>query len=478
MLITPSRKNWYRLLLIMVFFAFLSAFFMIFLPHIKEEGRYTIASMEMFYNHYYWQPTTYGAHYRRPPFFNWLTLPIMHWIGAQNVLVASRIVAASGTVLLALMLWFFSLHLFKNKVFAIFSVAVLFSGDFLLGKAWVAYPDTWFAFFTFTAISCMWISIKEQRPLFWIPIPFVLFAALLTKAFTCYIFYATALLVVTIGLGWSKNWRYLLKPASILAHALVIILPLTWFLLPESTGLAGMLGDVSGSMAQPEQFTWLGYFLKILSTPFSFIYLLLPIDILVLYCLYRYKKYPTIQPVTRLDGQSIKLLIWIIVLSILPYWFSTAHLLNPRYLFPLLPMIAIVLAYCVWRAGEKMVGFAILILIFELFLKCILVILISHPGKFTSVDFSLDQIANDALKQSQSYANLIYVSDFDDGGYGVNIASKINIIRWPQPPLTTAPEPLTKGCVLSQVNSTKWGVVPKVYHVNNGRGKPIYVYCK
>ena len=285
-LFSIPRIYWRPLLTAMVFIAAISLFFTIFLPYYGEDGRYTLASLEMYYDHYYWQPTNYGGYYDRPPLFNWLTIPIMHVIGPQQVLVATRIAAASASVLIGVMLWFLTLRLFGNRLFAIFTVAAFFSGDFLFRRGWIASPDTWFSLGTFTAISFMWLSIKEQRPLYWIPVPIALFGAVLAKAITAYVFYGTALIVIWVAY---EHRSYLFKPASIFAHLAAVALPVMWFTLLPHSQWHTVLQDVT-SRTIGHSFDWGHYFTKITLSPIDIIIRSGPVTFLALYSVYRQKK--------------------------------------------------------------------------------------------------------------------------------------------------------------------------------------------
>lgn len=461
---------WRPLLTGIVFIAAISLFFTIFLPYYGEDGRYTLASLEMYYDHYYWQPTNYGGYYGRPPLFNWLTIPIMHIIGPRQVLVATRIAAASASVLIGAMLWFLTLRLFGNRLFAIFTVAAFFSGDFLFRRGWIASPDTWFSLGTFTAICFMWLSIKDQRSLYWIPVPIALFGAVLAKALTAYVFYGTALIVIWVA---CENRSYVFKPASIFAHLAAVALPVIWFTLLPNSQWHAILRDVS-ERTMGHAFNWSHYFIKITLSPIDIIIRSGPVTFLALYCLYRQKKPAQPSTLPALNHKPIQLMVWILILSILPYWLSPSFLAF-RYLIPVLPLMAIVFSWCIWRAGEKMVSITILVLIFELAFKCVSSF-IGLPW-FEGMDYPQQQIANDIIQRTK---NTVLYAEVGNG-FGANMVSLINTTLWPKAPIMWAPPSLTQGCVMVNVNTPEWqqwGKLEQTYKIYTHKYFYIYLYCR
>ena len=461
------KNYWFPVLWCISIVAFISLYFTIFLPYNGEEGQYTISALEMAYRHYYWQPLSYGSFYWRPPLYNWIIIAVMHLTGASHILVAARIVAASASLLTGLMLWFLAFRIFRQKLFAILSVATFFSGDFLFRRGWIAYSDPLFALATFTAISFMWISYKEQRPIFWLPVPLALLAGILTKAFTAYIFYGTALLVIWLA---ADNRRYLFKPASIAAHLTAVILPIIWFQYAPNSNLHAMFGDISKT-ATGLTHVGMSYFKKVSTIPFELIFRFAPIDLLAFYSLYlQKKKKDLIEALPAVDYASIKLLLWIIVLSILPYWLSSANF-PIRYLLPLMPLAALVFSYCIWRGGEKMLVLTIVVLIVELGLKCVSSF-IGLPW-FEKMNYPQQAITHDIIHRVQSsnlYAGIL------DNRVGLSIGSSIDSARWPQAPLTLAPNPLTKGCVITTHSDSKWGTLQQNYRVIDHNN--LYLYCR
>ena len=460
------KVYWYPALLILTLVAFFSLYFTLYLPYLGEEGQYTLSALEMVYHHYYWQPFSFGGFYWRPPLYNWFIIAAMYLTGPAHILVAARLVTASASVLTGVMLWFLSQRLFQQKLFAVLTVAAFFSGDFLFRRGWIVSSDPIFSLATFIAVSCLWISYKEQRPVFWIPVPLALFAAVLIKAFTAYIFYGTALLVIWLA---SDSKIYLFKPASILAHVAAILLPVLWFVYVPNANWHGMLGDITHRTAM-SSFPLAHYFKKIISAPYEVLLRLAPVDLLAFYSLYHRKRNPdAAAALPSLDPKLIKILLWIIGLSALPYWLAPSNL-PIHYFLPLMPLAAIVFSYCIWRGGEKMVSLAVLVLAIELGLKCVS----SFVGLpwFEHMNWPQQQIAQDIIQRSQHYENLY--AEGMDSRVGLSVTATIDALRWPQAPLISPPQ-FSNGCVITPNRNPAWGELQQIYAIK--RQDPLYLYC-
>src|SRR3954452_11701222 len=105
---TPySAKTWWWLYSA----AAVSLFTTIMLPYIGEEAVYTITSLEMRLNHDFFVTTLYGNSYGRPPLLNWLIMPLAETLGWEHMLLASRVVTATATVVTGLTLAWLTLNL-------------------------------------------------------------------------------------------------------------------------------------------------------------------------------------------------------------------------------------------------------------------------------------------------------------------------------------------------------------------------------
>src|SRR5258706_1201693 len=125
---TPySAKTWWWLYAA----AALSLYTTLTLPYIGEEAVYTITSLEMRLNHDFFVTTLYGGNYARPPLLNWLILPLAEILRWDHMLLASRIVTATATIITGLTLAWLTLNLTRNRALAAFAAG----GFFVRGRA-------------------------------------------------------------------------------------------------------------------------------------------------------------------------------------------------------------------------------------------------------------------------------------------------------------------------------------------------------
>src|SRR5262249_6044635 len=130
------------------------------------------------------------------------------------------------------------------RVQSALAVACFLTGDLLTQRGWIAYADPLFALATFGAIVCLWVAVDRRSPTLLGLAGLALTAAFLTKALTAYVFYGTAGLVL---LWRHENRRFLLAPASLVIHALVIgFVPLWIFVIAGWSENARLVADITG----------------------------------------------------------------------------------------------------------------------------------------------------------------------------------------------------------------------------------------
>ena len=219
---TPySAKTWWWLYAA----AALSLYTTLGLPYIGEEAVYTITSLEMRLNHDYFVTTLYGTNYGRPPLLNWLIIPLAEMLGWDRMLLASRLVAATATVLTGLVLAWLTLNLTRNRALAAFAAVVFLSGDALFYRGWLAYADPLLTLCVFGAIACLWVAVlRKEGALLWLAVLLVT-CGFLAKVQTAYLFYGVALVVLAAD---RDARRFLLGAHSIAAHAAAVAVLLAW----------------------------------------------------------------------------------------------------------------------------------------------------------------------------------------------------------------------------------------------------------
>ena len=196
----------------------------LFYYYVGEEGLYTIAAMQMQMSGDFLVPVVPGGNYGRPPLFIWLILLVANVIGWEHVLLASRLVIFTATLLTAAGVGWFTYALFADGKLAACAVLVYLTFlDVLFYRGWLAYSDPLFAFFVFGSIGCAWIAAKRASYGMLAAGLILLSCAFLTKALTAYAFYAVALVLLLLH---EQHRRFLLSIPSVVIHLIGAAAPL------------------------------------------------------------------------------------------------------------------------------------------------------------------------------------------------------------------------------------------------------------
>lgn len=445
-----TEKNDSIFLLVIILFAILSCFLTLPLPSVGEEGVYTNITLEMLYNNNYLVPKLYGTQYSRPPLFNWLMLPLVKLLGVIHVTVAARLVNILATIASAGLLFWFTKHVFKQKNLAFLATAIFLSGDLLLMRSWLAYADSLFAFCIFAAIVCLWLALESKRKIFWLGVFLALSAGFLTKVYTVYVFYALSAVVL---LFYNQNRNYILKPASIIMHVLALAVPVCWTLSLNHNAVT------TSVLYSRSFFVWAsigGYIYKILiGFPITVFIRFLPASAIALlsgYPVYKQKK---------LVPLAVKTIFWIVILNLLPYWL--APISNIRYVLPLYPLIALLIAYVISQASRRLQRLTFILLFIAIVAKY-LISIFWLPYEHTVLRGNAPAAASE-INQVINNADL-YIND--SSSTGLRVAVELNKLRPSKPPLTVAPHDFT-GYVLTDQKDANLGVLIQKYTFNNNK---------
>lgn len=424
---------------------------------VGEEGFYTISSMEMWFNQNWLVQTTYGNDLHRPPLMNWLVMLLAEIMGWKQVLIAARLVSITATLGMAAWLYWLSRRLFGDRAFALFAaLACLCLADLSLYRGWLAYTDPTFAFFTFGAMATLWIASIERRRGWLLVSVLLVSCALLTKAFTAYIFYGTVALVLL----WQRPARnFLLSPPALLILALALIVPYVWFAtLPGRPG-SSMLNEILYKLSA---FNEPGYFTQFAIFPFESAFRLSPVVLLAGYLLLRRR-------VTQAEAAPLHFQAALLItgLGFMPYWLSPQS--SIRYLLPIYPLIALLGARLIWRADEAAKTLALRwfagIIAFKFVFGLLLVPY--YQSHFRGENYVLT--AQEIMRRTATYP--LYAAD--NRSIGLNIVGQIDVDRWPQAPLVHPPVQWDDGFVLSADKAL--GAVAGIYQV---AGDEIFLLCR
>ncbi len=427
---------------------------------VGEEGSYVTSSFEMMHLHKWFQLLIYGLDFGRPPLMNWLIIPVANLIGWQHAVIAIRLVSATATLGTIIWLYWLSLKLFSDKSFALFAALTGLSlADWLLYRGWLSYSDPVFAFFTFGAMATLWVACIERNRGSLLLSVLLVSCGMFTKTFTAYIFYGT----IAFILLWQRQARlFILSPRSIFVFSLALVIPLAWFsTIPHGGSSTAMWGEIMRKFTS-QNFN--DYFLYLVAFPIEVIVRLSPALLLAIYLLLRRR----VLDIENASGYFLTAL-WTVGLGFLPYWLAPYS--NVRYLLPLYPMIALISARIIWRAGESgrklalrwFTGIIIFKFIFVLFLFPF------YQAYYRGENYA--QTAQIIIKRTQGFP--LYVTD--SRSIGLSIVGYIDMMRYPQPPLLFPPNDFGSGYVLSMEVDKELGELSEAYTV---AADQIFLLCR
>ncbi len=426
----------------------------LFLPSVGEEGVYTNITLEMMHNKNYLVPTLYGVQYSRPPLFNWLIMLYTQVLGPTHVVLAARLVNITATLVTAGGLIWFTRRIFAKQHLALLAAAVYLSGDLLFKRGWLAYADSLFSLFIFTAIVCLWLALEYKQKRWLLGAVISLSCGFLSKIHTVYVFYGIAGLVL---LWQHPNRKYLFSPFSCLLHLLALAFPLYWT-LSVMHGYGGM----GTTWLQSQSFlAWPGlltYAQRILITyPLDIVLRFLPSSIIAAYLLYKLRSAPALTA----PPLAIRIIFWLTLLNLLPYWLVPTS--NIRYILPLYPFIALLIAYVIWQASDAVRKLAVHGLLAAISLNFVYACW-WLPYEHTAYRGNAATAAQQILTRTAN-SNL-YINDSTSAG--LRVAVELNKLRYPSPPLTVAPAKFT-GYVLADNINPPLGELVKIYELRHNK---------
>ncbi len=455
---TTHSPHSFRLLLIAAAISFLP---MINLYYVGEEAIFPITSLEMWQHDTWLKQYLYGNDVKHNPLFNWLIMVFANLTGWSHVMEVARVLTICATFASTAVLYWLSLRLFKDPGFAAFAALVyLTMSDVLMYHGWLAYVDPLFAMFIFAAIATLWVACAEQRQnLLWIA-AIALTCAFLSKAFTAYVFYGSAVLVL---LRDKAHRKLLLGPISLAAHTTMLLAPFVWFsLIPSGRSQSGrMFDEILYKLSFPEAGAYLK---KLLVYPLEIWAVLLPAGALVIYFALR-KRINDIET----QPTHFRNALFITGLCFLPYWLAPQS--GVRYIMPIFPLMALVTARLIWRAGSPAINTTRRWLAGTIALNFLLglVVFPYYQHIYRGENHSL--AASDILTRTQGHT--IFISDSTTNG--LNVAAYINQQRYPHQALQYPPESFESGFIISRTGGTLTNKPVKEYKLG---GDKLYLLCR
>jgi hypothetical protein len=280
------------------------------------------------------------------------------------------------------------------------------------------------------------------------------------------VFYA----VLGLLLLWRhQNRKFLLSPASLLAHLVAAGFPLFWDRLVVSRSIIGfMTRQIVLRFDNPDTPDLAGAAWFLVSYPVRLVWLLLPLSALTLYCVAR-----RIFPLSEARNTPIQIAAWTVLLNVLPYWLTFSN--SPRYLMPIYPLFAMIMAFVILRSGQRMQGIAAKALI-----ATVGVAYVASLAGFPLYERYFRGSYGDAARQILDRIGDAPIYGTDFSSLGLSIVANLNVLRAPQPPIGWPPQDFVSGYVLAMEPDDGIGPVDLALGVgrNANGGRTRYLLCR
>lgn len=457
---TQYTAKHFWLLFLLAALTFLTAFQHFY---VAEEAVFPITSMEMWQRGEWLKQYRFGIDVNHNPLFNWLIIPWANLIGWPYMLQIARALTIAITLSTAAMLAWLSMHLYKDRVFAAMTALVYISCiEVLMYHGWLAYVDPLFGFFIFTAIATLWIGcIEQRRLLIWLSVASISFA-FLAKAQTAFVFYAVSLAV----LGRNQDYRKtLLAAPSVIALLLALAVPVLWYgwLVPHGvTQGKSMFGEILEKFSFDAGLG--GYLSRLIKYPLEVWVGFFPASLLAAYLLLR-KKFE----LKKIEHEHFFNALLIVGINCLPYWLSPQGPI--RYLIPLYPLFALVMARIIWLSGNKAIAQMRLLAIGSIAFNLLLGLIVFpyyqqhyRGANYASTAADIDQITQ---------GNTVYTRNATANS--MSVIAYLNQRRYPQKAIQWAPEEIRSGYIIAMTENEQLGKTVKEYLLG---GDKLYLLCR
>ena len=429
--------------------------------YVGEEAIFPIVSLEMWHRHDWIRQHMFGLNLQHNPLFNWLIIPFAAATGWEYVLPVTRALTVTATLATAALAGWLALRLLRDATVAWFAALIYLTlADVLMYRGWLAYVDPLFGFFVFAAIATLWVACEERRPGLLVLAVLSLTCAFMSKAFTAYVFYGGAALVLLME---PRRRRVLLGAPSLVLHAAAALAPVLWLsLLPGNSGQSTrMFGEMLAKLA-PQGVV--EYLRQLAGFPAETVLRLSPAILLVAYFAWRRRI-----AVSAEFAPHLKTALWIALLGYLPYWLSPHGAI--RYLVPIYPLIGFALALLLWSAGEQarlstkrwLSGMVALKFVVAVFLFPY------YQSQYRGENYAL--AARDIMERSSGHP--LYTTA--DTASGLSVAGYIDAHWRRNDPIQWAPEGWSTGFVLAEEADPAVGEVSVRFKLG---GDELFLLCR
>jgi hypothetical protein len=330
----------------------------------------------------------------------------------------------------------------------------------LLYRGWLAYVDPLFGFFVFAAIATLWVACVERRPVLIVFAVLSLTCAFMSKAFTAYVFYGGAMLVLMME---PDRRRVLLGAPSLALHAAAALAPMLWLSLLAGNSGQGtrMFGEMLAKLAPRSAVEYLQH---LAGYPAETALRLSPVILLVAYFAWRRRI-----AVSTEFTPHLKTALWIALLSYLPYWLSPHGAI--RYLVPIDPVAGFALALLLWSAGEQARLLTKRWLIGMIALKFVAAVFLFpyYQSHYRGENYAL--AARDIIERASGHP--LYTTS--DTAAGLSVAGYIDAHWRRDDPIQWPPAGWSTGFVLAEEADSAVGAVVARFKLG---GEELFLLCR
>jgi len=431
----------------------------LFFYYVGEEAIFPLTSYEMWHAGEWVRQFIYGVNLKHNPLYNWLIIPLAQTFGWDHVLVVARALTVAATISTGLVLGWLAQALYGDRVFSAFAALLCLTlADTFFYRGWLAYVDPLFGLFIVSAIAALWVGCERRSYRLLLAAAIAISLAFMAKAFTAYVFYGVACAVLLLRPDYR---RFLLGYRALLTQLVVIAVPVIWLqFLPQNTGQGGRL--FAEMLSKLEVGALSAYLLKLIAYPAETLVRLSPAVALAAYYGWRRRE------LLRGGWQSHDaMIIAIALVNYLPYWL--APISHSRYLVPIYPLFALIIARLLWRAGALAVTGRWIMGLIIAKLIVVLVVFPLYQEHYRGRNY--EEVARDIVVRTQGQP--LYTSNVSASG--VSVSMHANLLRPSQPPLTFPPEGWRSGFLIAYTAEPKDGQVVIRYRLG---GTDLYLLCR
>lgn len=431
---------------------------------VGEEGILVNSSLEMWQRGDWLRLWMYGVDAQHGVFANWLVILLSSVVGWEHAPGALRAIMIASTAFSGWMAAFLAQRLYRNTALAALAAAITVTFiDLLLYRGWLGYRDPLLAMLIMGAITAVWMAVETRRA-GWLVITLVSATlAFLTKGIIAYAFVGAAAVVF---LGRRDGRAVLLRPLPLLLAAATLCMPLLW----SYWTAGGQAHNVRMTAEIVDKLMPLGiaaYLQKLIAYPLDAVLRLAPVSLLVPWWLWRARRQNALG--NLMAEPQVRTAIAIALVAFTPFWLAPQS--HFRYVMPVLPLLALVLAVALCRLCDAAVRTTLHWLWALVALKFLLAAMAFPLYQHKVRGENYEVTARAVLQRTAGFP--LYTHDVSAAGQ--SITAYMNIQRLPQPVLTYSPEQWDNGYAISNLPDEKLGKVAAKYPLG---GDTLYLLCR